>query len=187
MATADRIAIVGAGLMGHGIAQVFAVAGHEVFVHDPIPASLETLHERIERNLADLDQDRSAVKRVHACPDLGEALADADIVFEAAPEKLPLKQELFVAIDGMARPDALIASNTSVIPIGRIAERVPRKDRILGTHWWNPPYLVPLVEVVETEGTAPDAISHMIALLRAVGKTPVHVKKDVPGFVGNRL
>ena len=173
--------------MGHGIAQVFAVAGHEVSVHDPIAASLATLHERIERNLVDLDQDRSAVKRVAPAPILRDALADADIVFEAAPEKLPLKQELFVAIDGMTKRDALIASNTSVIPIGRIAERVARKDRILGTHWWNPPYLVPLVEVIETDGTAPGSVSRMIALLRSVGKTPVHVQKDVPGFVGNRL
>jgi 3-hydroxybutyryl-CoA dehydrogenase len=80
-----------------------------------------------------------------------------------------------------------LASNTSVIPIGQIAARVKTKSRMAGTHWWNPPYLVPLVEVIETEGTAPETIQTLIGILEKLGKVPVHVKKDVPGFVGNRL
>lgn len=84
-------------------------------------------------------------------------------------------------------PSAILASNTSVIPIGRIMERVTHRDRALGTHWWNPPYLVPLVEVIRTPETSDDAVARTMALLKAVGKAPVEVRKDVPGFVGNRL
>jgi 3-hydroxybutyryl-CoA dehydrogenase len=100
---------------------------------------------------------------------------------------LPLKQKLFGEIEAAARPDAIFASNTSVIPITSIMQGLRDRSRALGTHWWNPPYLVPLVEVIGTEWTAPEAIQWTIALHAAVGKTPVHVKKDVPGFVGNRL
>jgi 3-hydroxybutyryl-CoA dehydrogenase len=187
MADRAKIGIVGAGLMGHGIAQVFALAGHSVTVFDPDAASLASLRERIGRNLTDLDQDAAAVERVTPCETLEATVASADVVFEAAPEKLPLKQQIFAELERLAPKDALLASNTSVIQIGRIMERVSTRARVMGTHWWNPPYLVPLVEVIGTTGTTPAAIGKMIALLAAVGKTPVHVKKDVPGFVGNRL
>ena len=183
----ERIAIVGAGLMGHGIAQVFAVAGCPVKVYDPEASRLATLRERIRANLTDLGLDPDAAARVQPCDALEGAVAGADIVFEAAPEKLTLKQSLFAALERCASRDAVLASNTSVIPIGAIAASVATRDRVVGTHWWNPPYLVPLVEVIETEGTAPTTVAAMIALLERVGKTPVHVRKDVPGFVGNRL
>ena len=187
MATKARIGIIGAGLMGHGIAQVFAVAGHEVAVYDPFPEALASLHARIARNLADLGQDPRAVDRVHARLSLAEAVADADVVIEAAPEKLALKQEIFAELDRLAPRAALIASNTSVIPIGRIAAHVEHRDRVLGTHWWVPPYLVPLVEVIQADGTSSQTIATMMALLTAAGKEAVHVKKDVPGFIGIRL
>lgn len=187
MAAKARIGIVGAGLMGHGIAQVFALAGHEVAVHDPFAESLKTLKDRIAANLKDLGQDESAVERVSAADTLAGAVRDAEVVFEAAPEKLPLKQEIFADLEKLVPRETLLASNTSVIPIGQIAARVSTRDRVLGTHWWNPPYLVPLVEVIQTDGTALAAIETMLALLTSVGKTPVHVKKDVAGFVGNRL
>lgn len=187
MTQRERIGIVGAGLMGHGIAQVFALAGHEVKVHDPVADSLSTLNARIRANLTDLGRDASAADRVTAHANLGEAVGDAEIVFEAAPEKVALKQQIFAELERLSPPTAILASNTSVIQIGRIAEKVGSRDRVLGTHWWNPPYLVPLVEVVGTDGTDPATVTAMMALLKAVGKTPVHVKKDVPGFVGNRL
>ena len=182
-----RIGIVGAGLMGHGIAQVFAAAGHDVAVYDAFREALKTLRQRIAKNLADLGQDVAAADRVKPCDTLKEAVADADVVIEAAPEKPALKQEIFAELEQLAPRHALLASNTSVIPIGKIAERVTTRDRVLGTHWWVPPYLVPLVEVVQAEGRSPETIATMMALLRSVGKTPVHVKKDVPGFIGNRL
>jgi len=102
-------------------------------------------------------------------------------------EDLPLKQKLFAEIEKHAPSHAILASNTSVIPITKIMEGLRDRSRALGTHWWNPPYLVPLVEVIGTEWTAPAAIEWTIALHKAAGKMPVHVKKDVPGFVGNRL
>src|SRR5882724_318620 len=181
------IAVVGGGLMGHGIAQVFARAGHAVRVHDALPATLATLDERIRRNLTDLGQDPSAAARVSAHARLTDAVTGADVVFEAGPENLALKQDIFMAIEAAAPPQAILASNTSVIPITQIMARLARGERALGTHWWNPPYLVPLVEVIRTASTADAAVRTMTELLSAAGKTPVTVEKDVPGFVGNRL
>jgi 3-hydroxybutyryl-CoA dehydrogenase len=182
-----RIAVVGAGLMGHGIAQVFALAGHEVTIYDSVTASLDTVHKRILANLKDLGDDERAVERVTPIADLGEAVHAADYVVEAVLEDLPLKQKLFAEIERHVRPDTFLASNTSVIPITRIMEGLKRRERALGTHWWNPPYLVPLVEVIETQWTTPQAIEFTMKLHADAGKQPAHVKKDVPGFIGNRL
>ena len=182
-----RISVIGAGLMGHGIAQVFAAAGHEVDITDPAPAALASVRDRIAANLADLGQAAAAVDRVHPRESLADAVSAADVVIEAAPEKVALKQDIFAELERHARRDALLASNTSVIPIGTIAARVTTRDRVLGTHWWMPPYLVPLVEVIQAEGTADASVTRMIDLLTAAGKTAVHGKKDVPGFIGNRL
>jgi 3-hydroxybutyryl-CoA dehydrogenase len=182
-----HIAVIGAGLMGHGIAQVFARAGHSVRVHDTSAAMLATLRQRICRNLIDLGQEPQAADRVSGHADLGEAVADAAFVFEAGPENLALKQQIFAAIEAAAPREAILASNTSVIPITQIMHRLRVPDRALGTHWWNPPYLVPLVEVIRTPATAAASVESMTALLSAAGKTPVTVEKDVPGFVGNRL
>ena len=121
------------------------------------------------------------------CHDLGDAVSEADYVVEAVLEDLPLKQKLFAEIEQKVRPDTILASNTSVIPITRIMEGLKDRSRALGTHWWNPPFLVPLVEVIGTQWTSQHAIDWTIALHKAAGKMPVHVKKDVPGFVGNRL
>jgi 3-hydroxybutyryl-CoA dehydrogenase len=182
-----RIAVVGAGLMGHGIAQVFALAGHDVTIYDSIAASLDGAKARILTNLKDLGDDPSAVERDTPQGDLTVAVRDADYVVEAVLEDLALKQKLFVEIEPHVRPDTILASNTSVIPITRIMEGLKDRSRALGTHWWNPPYLVPLVEVIGTQWTSQPAIDWTIALHKAADKTPVHVKKDVPGFVGNRL
>jgi 3-hydroxybutyryl-CoA dehydrogenase len=182
-----RIAVIGAGLMGHGIAQVFALAGHDVTIYDSIAASLDGAKARILTNLKDLGDDPSAVERVTPQGDLTVAVRDADYVVEAVLEDLALKQKLFVEIEPHVRPDTILASNTSVIPITRIMEGLKDRSRALGTHWWNPPYLVPLVEVIGTQWTSQPAIDWTIALHKAADKTPVHVKKDVPGFVGNRL
>jgi 3-hydroxybutyryl-CoA dehydrogenase len=174
-----RIAVIGAGLMGHGIAQVFALAGHPVTIYDSVEASLKTVRDRIAANLRDLDQDVSA--------DLAEAVREADYVVEAAPEDLPLKQKLFAEIERHVRPDTVLASNTSVMPITQIMGGLKHRERALGTHWWNPPFLVPLVEVIGTEWTSQQAIDYTMKLHAEAGKTPAHVKKDVPGFIGNRL
>lgn len=182
-----RIAVVGAGLMGHGIAQVFVLAGHDVTITDSFTANLDTVKQRISANLTDLGDDPDAVNRVTPNADLAAAVRNADYVVEAVLEDLPLKQKLFAEIEKHVRPDTILASNTSVIPITDIMKGLRHRERALGTHWWNPPYLVPLVEVIGTQWTSPETIEWTMALHKAIGKTPVHVKKDVAGFVGNRL
>jgi len=185
--TQARIAVIGAGLMGHGIAQVFALAGHHVTIYDQVKGSLDSAKTRILANLRDLGDDATAVERVQPVPDLGDAVRDADYVVEAVQEDLSVKQKLFVEVERHVKVHTILASNTSVIPITKIMEGLRDRSRALGTHWWNPPYLVPLVEVIGTQSTSQAAIDWTIALHQAAGKMPVHVKKDVPGFVGNRL
>jgi 3-hydroxybutyryl-CoA dehydrogenase len=145
-----RIAVIGAGLMGHGVAQVFASAGHVVTITDVDAASLHTAPSRIAANLRELGEDDGAAARVRPCSSLAEAVGDADYVVEAVSENLALKQKLFAEIERHARSDTILASNTSVIPITSIMEGLAAHERALGTHWWNPPYLVPLVEVIGT-------------------------------------
>src|SRR5258708_6996584 len=187
MAAKARIGVLGAGLMGHGIAQVFGLAGHEVTIYDPVAASLDQVRTRIAANLRDLGDDETAAERVHPCADLAQAVRDTDFVVEAAPENLDVKRKLFGEVEELVRPDTILASNTSVIPITAIMQDLRDRTRALGTHWWNPPYLVPLVEVIGTDWTSPAAVDTTIALHPQAGKKPAHVKKDVAGFIGNRL
>jgi 3-hydroxybutyryl-CoA dehydrogenase len=182
-----RIAVIGAGLMGHGIAQVFALAGHEVTIYDSVMASLGSVLERIAANLKDLGENPKMAERVTPVASLATAVRDADYVVEAVLEDLPLKQKLFAEIEKYVRPETILASNTSVIPITKIMKGLKRRERALGTHWWNPPFLVPLVEVIETQWTSPQTVDFTMKLHAAAGKKPAHVKKDVPGFIGNRL
>lgn len=192
MSLSDRIAVgvIGAGFMGHGIAQVFARAGHRVAVTDPDRAARETALDHIRRNLTEEGVDPAAtLGNVWLAGSLEEAVANADLVFEAVPEKLALKQQLFDVVARHAPRHAVLASNTSVIPITRIGERLQAdaRGRLLGTHWWNPPHLVPLVEVVRTVYTDVAVIEQTFAWLQQVGKKPVRVEQDVTGFIGNRL
>lgn len=182
-----NITILGAGLMGHGLAQIFASAGHEVMVFDPETASLNTLKTRIGANLTGLGQTHECLFRITGTADLHVACANADLVIEAAPENLAMKQSLFAKVEAIVRPETILASNTSVIPITDIMGNLTHKARALGTHFWNPPFLVPLVEIIGTNWTSPETIEAVTTLLQAAGKTTVHVKKDVPGFIGNRL
>jgi len=182
-----RIAVIGAGLMGHGIAQVFALAGHDVTIYDSVQATLDSAKARILTNLNDLGDDRKAAERITPVAELAASVRDADYVVEAVLENLPLKQTLFAQIEQHVRPDTILSSNTSVIPITKIMEGLKRRERALGTHWWNPPFLVPLVEVIETQWTSPQVVDFTIKLHAAAGKKPAHVRKDVPGFIGNRL
>lgn len=182
-----KVAVIGAGLMGHGLALVFAEGGHDVLITDTFPETLRTVKTRIAETLKSLNRDETVVARVNTVSSLEAAVVSADFIVEAAPEKLDLKQDLFAHIEAAATSDAILASNTSVIPITQIMAKVKTKHRAIGTHWWNPPYLVPLVEVIQTADTSPDVVATTMALMRQLGKVPVHVRKDVPGFVGNRL
>jgi 3-hydroxybutyryl-CoA dehydrogenase len=149
-----RIAVIGAGLMGHGIAQVFALAGHDVTTDADAP-TLATAVDRIRANLTDLGDDVTALTRVHTNPDLSDSVRDAGYIVEAVREDLDVKRALFAEIERVAQRDAIVASNTSVIPITAIMGGLARRERALGTHWWNPAYLIPLVEVIGTEWTSP--------------------------------
>jgi 3-hydroxybutyryl-CoA dehydrogenase len=180
----DKIAIIGAGLMGHGLALVFARGGHEVVVTDAFVEARASVRSRVAVTLASLGDAPEALDRITVADTLPQAVRDADIVIEAAPEKLALKQDLFAELEAAARPDALLASNTSVIPIGQIAARVASKHRVLGTHWWNPPYLVPLVEVIETQGTAPETVQRMMVLL---GQNPSACAPRCSGICGQQV
>lgn len=183
----ERIAIIGAGLMGHGLAQVFACGGHDVAITDADPARLASVHARVRANLESLGFEESAVERIRPHEDLAATVADADVVIEAVLEDLEVKRAVFAQLERHCRADAILATNTSVMPISEIGAGMASGERMLGTHWWNPPYLVPLVEVVAATRTSDEAVQRMMSLLTSVGKRPVHVLRDVPGFVGNRL
>ncbi len=187
----QKIAVIGAGLMGHGIALTFARAGRLVAISDPVEEMLQSAPARISTSLeligaTDLEI-AEVLKRIELCDSVKSAVADAAYVFEAAPEKLDLKQSIFSEVEDHAPAAAVLASNTSVIVISEIMGGLKSRHRAMGTHWWNPPHMIPLVEVVKTDWTDPDCAAAMSDLLAEVGKTPVIVERDVPGFIGNRL
>lgn len=185
--TKVKIAVIGGGLMGTGIAQVFAAAGHPVIVQEPVKDVRDQVADRVSAGLHQVGDDETLAGNVTVTSDLGEAVANAAFVTEAAPEKLDLKRTIFAQLIERAPRDAILASNSSVMPIGSIAEGLPTADRIVGTHWWNPAVLIPLVEVIQGAETSDQTIASTMALLASVGKRPAHVKKDVAGFVANRL
>jgi 3-hydroxybutyryl-CoA dehydrogenase len=143
-AAPERIAVLGAGLMGHGIAQVFACAGHSVVVQDPFPQALASLHERVSANLARLGLPAAAVERITTCADVADAVGAADFIVEAAPEDVGLKQGLIERVTAAAPPAAIIASNTSSMPVAVYSERAHGRGRVVGAHWWNPVYMIPV-------------------------------------------
>lgn len=186
-----NIAVIGTGLMGHGIALTMARAGHDVALSDPDAETLAAAPARIAASLAAMGlgegEAADTLTRITLGGSVADAVGAAQVVFEAAPEKLGLKQSIFAEIEAHAPADAILASNTSVIPITTIMQGLNGRHRALGTHWWNPPHMIPLVEVIKTEWTDAAVAGRIMALLTDAGKTPVMVKKDVPGFIGNRL
>jgi 3-hydroxybutyryl-CoA dehydrogenase len=186
-----QIAVIGAGLMGHGIALTLARAGQYVAITDPIPEARASVAGRIRDSMVAMGIGETdiarALKKIEIFDTTAGAVAKAEVVFEAAPEKLDLKRKIFADIEAHAPETCILASNTSVMPITQIMGDLRLKNRALGTHWWNPPHLIPLVEVVKTEWTDAAVAADMMDLLDDAGKTPVLVAKDVPGFIGNRL
>ena len=186
-----QIAVIGAGLMGHGIALTLARAGQYVAVTDPSPEARAALAARVSESLALMGESEAQMakilKKIEIVDTIESAVKGAFAVFEAAPEKMALKQSIFAEIEAHAPDDCILASNTSVMPITEIMSGLRMKSRALGTHWWNPPHMIPLVEVIRTEWTDEAVLQAMMDLLADAGKTPVRVEKDVPGFIGNRL
>ena len=190
-----RVAVVGAGTMGHGIAQVFALAGFEVSLTDSDPKILENAIPRIQANLEvflehefiSKDEAAAVPLRIALTPNLAEAVAQADFVFEAVFEDLEVKHRVFRQLEANCPARAIIASNTSSFCARDMAVVLARPERFLVTHFWNPPHIMPLVEVVPGKHTSDETVRTTLALLEDAGKRPALVRKDVPGFVGNRL
>lgn len=189
------VLVVGAGLMGSGIAQLFASRGYPValtdvnekILSDALVNIRRSLERMAENGLAEASGIEAAVGRIRTTSDFEAATRGVEFVVEAVSENLALKQEIFRRLDALCPPEVVLATNTSVISITEIARRATHQERIVGTHFWNPPNLIPLVEVVPGERTSPQSVETAFSLLAALGKHPVRVKQDVPGFVGNRL
>jgi 3-hydroxybutyryl-CoA dehydrogenase len=187
-----RVGVVGAGTMGAGIAQTFAMHGYDVTMVDVADAQLERGRSAISASLAKLEEKgrlsapaAEIAGRIRSGTDIG-SLADADLVVEAAYEDPQTKRDLFAMLDRVTRKDVILASNTSSIPIGTLAARTSRPGLVAGMHFMNPVPIMTLVEVVRGEHTSGDTIDTICDLARRLGKTPV-ISMDRPGFIANRI
>ncbi|HWK43521.1 MAG TPA: 3-hydroxyacyl-CoA dehydrogenase NAD-binding domain-containing protein [Stellaceae bacterium] len=179
--------VVGGGRMGLAIAHILAAAGMLVTVVEPSPGIVEAAPERLRQISRARGLDEAIAGRVTYIAAIEDVGGEIGIAIEAAPENLDLKRDIFRRLEVACSPDTILATNTSVIPIARIAVDVSRRARIVGTHFWNPPYAVRLVEVIQAVETSDETVHQTMALLAEVGQRPVHVWKDIPGFIGNRL
>lgn len=182
-------------MMGSGIAQVFAACPdlkvtifiREKFEYDCMDKIAADLAVLTEKDILTKEEVEGIFGRIALTEDLEEAVKDADFVIECIPENMELKQDLFKSLEPLCRKDTIFATNTSVMSITEISEKCTEKSRVVGTHFWNPPYLIPLVEVVKSGYTSDDVMGKTMELLKKAGKHPIKVNKDVPGFVANRL
>lgn len=192
----EKIAILGAGIMGIGIAQTFAMKGYEtmlIYVYDDkkranqVEIIKKNLEVFCENDLLSEEEIPVILDRIRFTESLEEAAEFADIIFESIVEKVEIKQQYFRELDRLCPPSTILATNTSAISVTEIAETSVHKERIIGTHFWNPAYLIPLVEVIKTRYVSDDIVNKTYRLLENAGKAPVIVQKDVPGFLGNRM
>ena len=190
----SKVAVVGTGVMGSGIAQVFAQQGFSVMVNDLNEDILQKAKKRIENNLYLFHQEgvlskgdlKGALQNLTFSSQLDE-ISGVDIVVEAIPEQIKLKQALFQKLDKMFSSEVILATNTSGISISLIASVTKRPDRVVGMHWWNPPYIIPVVEIIKGGKTKEEIVEAVRELVVRLKKKPVLVKKDIPGFLGNRM
>ncbi len=189
-----RITVIGAGAMGHGIAQVAAGAGYEVLLNDVSPEAIDNglasirrnLDKGVERGKVTDEQREATLAGVAAAPGLAAAVAGADLVIEAAPESIELKREIFAAVDAAAPAGAILASNTSSLPIGTIAAATGRPEKVLGMHFFNPVHIMTLLELVRGDATDEATMQAALAVAEKIGKEPI-VVRDSPGFATSRL
>jgi len=189
-----RVTVIGAGTMGHGIAQVFAYNGYQVYLHDVQQDFVDRALRRIdlnlklfiEKGLTTKDRAESTLSHIQATTDLAKALGEADFAMEVVPEEMSLKKEMFKQMDRLAPPRAILASNTSTLKISEIASVTGRPDKVIGAHWMQPPHILPLVEIIRGEKTSEETLHITKELLTRMGKAAV-VCKDVPGFLVNRV
>ena len=191
----SNISVIGAGMISPGVAQVFAVKNYDVCIYarrqEALPEAIEKIRANLtmmaEKGLGSASEIEPAISRIKTTTDLSEAAAEAQLVIECVAENLEVKQNIFQQLDQFSKPDAILATNTSVISVTEIASKCQNRGRILGTHFWNPPYMIPLVEVVKGDETSDEAMEITYQVMKDAGKHPVKCLKDVPGFIANRL
>ncbi|NLP43131.1 MAG: 3-hydroxyacyl-CoA dehydrogenase family protein [Peptococcaceae bacterium] len=190
-----KICCLGTGTMGPGLAFTFALAGHSVQMYGRSPTKIELAFKRIRDILASFvandllspEDVPQIISRINGVTNLREAMADADFVLESIVEDLAVKQKLFTEIEDYCPPETILASNTSGLSPTAIAEDLKQKERFVVTHFWNPPHLLPLVEVVPGEQTSAGTVDFAFQLLKQAGKKPVVLNREILGFIGNRL
>ena len=190
-----NITVLGSGIMGHGIAQISAMAGYNVVLRDIEQQFLDKAMEKIKWSLDKLvskekiseDQRNGIFSRIKPIVDLNDAVRDSDLVIEAVPEIMDLKKKVYAELDKASNDQVIFASNTSTLPITEIANTISRPDKFIGIHFFNPPLLMKLVEVIPGHETSKDVIDLTINFVKSVNKIPVICRKDVPGFIVNRL
>jgi 3-hydroxybutyryl-CoA dehydrogenase len=190
-----NITVIGLGTIGHSVAQFFATGGCTVKCFDPQKEVRETATSRVRSNLEQMaaaeiivpDQIDEIIDRLTVCDSAAQALEEAEFVSEAAVEDLAVKQELFANLEAMVNPETILASNTSTHPMSQISERMQHRHRALVTHPFNPPHLLPIIEVVPTTETSESVIDATMELLNRMDKQPIRLRKEIPGFLINRI
>jgi len=190
-----KIGIIGAGLMGHGIAQVFAINAYKVSIFDAQTEVLNSVPDRIHKNLevflklgkVQKNEIDKCIRNIDLCDNLGVLCKNVDFIIEAIEENLSTKLTVFEELEQNIDSNVIVSSNTSAISITRLSDGLEHKQRFLGTHFWNPPHIIPCVEVIRGEHTADAVFETVFNLMKTIGKEPVKVLKDIPGFLGNRL
>ena len=190
-----NITVLGSGIMGHGIAQISAMAGYNIVLRDIEQQFLDKAMGKIKWSLDKLvskekisEKQRDEIfSRIKPIVDLNDAVHDSDLVIEAVPEIMDLKKKVYAELDKVANERVIFASNTSTLPITEIADTISRPEKFIGIHFFNPPQLMKLVEVIPGQKTSDDVTNLTINFVKSVNKTPVTCRKDVPGFIVNRL
>jgi 3-hydroxybutyryl-CoA dehydrogenase len=190
-----RVAVIGLGTMGHGIAQTFALAGYDVTCFDELPGARDSLVERVGGNLAAFVEGgliephavEPALARLLVSSTPAEAVVDAQFVTEAISEDLELKKAVLAQVEEFTAPETILASNSSSFPISQSGSMLRNPERALVTHWFNPPHLTPVVEVIPSPRTSADVVAITTRLLREIGKVPIALRHELPGFLVNRI
>ena len=191
----NKITVLGSGIMGHGIAQISAMNGYQVVLRDIEQRFLDSAMDKIkwsldklvEKNKIKKEESDKIYGRIKPIVDLKDALIDTDLLIEAVPEDLNLKKKVYSEVDQFAEEKTVYASNTSTLPISEISQLTSRPDRFIGLHFFNPPQLMKLVEVIPGARTEKSIVDLGINLVKSLGKDPILCNKDVPGFIVNRI
>jgi enoyl-CoA hydratase/3-hydroxyacyl-CoA dehydrogenase len=191
----NQITVLGSGIMGHGIAQISSMAGYNVVLRDIEQSFLDkamdkikwSVNKLVEKQKINNEEAQKIINRIHPIVDLEQALKNSNMVIEAVPEDLNLKKKVYQEIEKFATDDMIFASNTSTLPISEISSFTTRPDKFIGLHFFNPPQLMPLVEIIPGSKTSKEITDLAINFVQKVKKTPIVCKKDVVGFIVNRV